>query len=223
VVVPFLESQKVKRLDFVIATHSDGDHVGGLPAVIRKFPITILYENGANTASPENEKMHETIKEKNVATAVAKQGDVIDADPSVKLDVLSPPRNFYFEAENNNAVAVRLTYGSVSFLFTADMEFEAEDSMLKTYGDKIRSNILKVGHHGSASSTSAEFLKAVDPEIAVISVGARNNFGHPYSGVIAKLQDADADIYRTDEDGSVTVRTDGRKFTVESEKNPLTK
>lgn len=221
VVVPFLESRKVKRLDFVIATHPDGDHIGGMPAVIKKFPVTVLYENGTNSDSPEKEKMHEAIKEKKIVTAVAKQGDIIDVDSSVKFEVLSPPRDFYFEGENNNAIAVRLTYGDVNFFFTADLEYEAEDNILRTSGgDKIRSNILKVGHHGSASSTSDEFLKAVDPEIAVISVGAENNFGHPDSGVIAKLQDADINIYRTDENGNVTVKSDGKKFIVETEKNP---
>lgn len=220
IVVPFLEDQNVKRLDFVIATHPDGDHIGGMPAVLRRFPVTILYENGTGSDSPENERMHAVIKEKKIVTAVVRQGDVIDVDPSVKFEVFAPPKDFYFEGENSNSVIIRLTYGDVSFFFTADMEYEAEDNVLQIYGDKIRTNILKVAHHGSSTSTSEKFLKAVNPEIAVISVGARNNFGHPYSGVLAKLQDADINIYRTDEDGSITVRTDGKKFIIESEKNP---
>ncbi|MDO8733553.1 MAG: ComEC/Rec2 family competence protein [Elusimicrobiota bacterium] len=219
-VVPFLESRKVKKLDFVIATHADGDHIGGLPAVLKRFPVGIVYENGIISDQPEYEELHKVIDDKKIITSVLKQGDVFDVDPSVKFEVFAPPKDFYFDGENNNAIAVRLIYGDVSFLFTADIEYEAEDSILHVYGNKIRSNIMKIGHHGSATSTSEKFLKAVNPEIAVIPVGARNNFGHPYSGVLAKLQDADINIYRTDEDGNITVRTDGKKFIIESEKNP---
>ncbi len=220
IVVPFLESQKIKKLDFVIATHADGDHIGGLPAVLKRFPIGLLYENGIISDQPEYEEMHRVIDSKKTVISVLKQGAGFDVDPSVKFEVFAPPKDFYFEGENNNAITVRLIYGDVSFLFTADIEYEAEDSILQVYGDKVRSNILKIGHHGSATSTSEKFLKAVNPEIAVIPVGARNNFGHPYSGVLAKLQDADINIYRTDEDGNITIRTDGKKFIIESEKNP---
>ena len=220
VVVPFLETQKIKKLDFVIATHADGDHIGGMPAVLKKFPVGLLCENGIVSDQPEYEEMHKVIDSERIATSVLKQGDSFDVDPSVKFEIFTPPRDFYFEGENNNAVAVRLAYGDVSFIFTADIEYEAEDFAIKTYGDKVRSNILKIGHHGSATSTSERFLKAVNPEIAVISVGKYNTFGHPYSGVLAKLQDADINIYRTDEDGNITVRTDGKKFVVECEKNP---
>ncbi|HAX61172.1 MAG TPA: hypothetical protein DCX95_01235 [Elusimicrobia bacterium] len=220
VVVPFLENQKIKKLDFVIATHADGDHIGGMPAVLRKFPIGSLYENGIVSDQPEYEEMHRVIDDKKIVTSVLKQDASFYIDSSVKFEIFSPPSNFYFEGENNNAIAIRLIYGDVSFLFTADIEYESEDNILKTYGDKVQSNILKIGHHGSATSTSENFLKAVNPEVAVISVGAKNNFGHPDSGVIAKLQDADINIYRTDEDGNLTIRTDGKKFIIETEKNP---
>jgi len=220
VVAPFLESQKIKKLDFVIATHADGDHISGMPAVLKRFPVGLLYENGIVSDQPEYEEMHKVINSERIVTSVLKQNGSFYIDSSVKFEILSPPSDFYFEGENNNAIAIRLIYGNVSFLFTADIKFESEDNILQIYGDKIRTNILKVAHHGSSTSTSEKFLKAVNPEIAVISVGARNNFGHPYSGVLAKLQDADINIYRTDEDGNITVRTDGKKFVIESEKTP---
>ena len=207
-------------MDFVIATHADGDHISGMPAVLKRFPVGLLYENGIVSDQPEYEEMHKVINSERIVTSVLKQNGSFYIDSSVKFEILSPPSDFYFEGENNNAIAIRLIYGNVSFLFTADIEFESEDNILQIYGDKIRTNILKVAHHGSSTSTSEKFLKAVNPEIAVISVGARNNFGHPYSGVLAKLQDADINIYRTDEDGNITVRTDGKKFVIESEKTP---
>lgn len=219
-VVPFLESQNIKELYFVIATHADGDHIGGMPAVFNRFQVGIVYENGIVSEQPEYDKMHKVIDAKKIATSIAKQGDFIDIDPSVKFEVLSPPQNFIYEGENNNSIVSQLIYGDVSFLFTADMEYEAENFVLKTYGQKMQSNILKVAHHGSASSSSGGFLKTVSPEIAVISVGAHNRFGHPYHGLLARLEDANANIFRTDEDGNITIRTDGKKFVIECEKNP---
>jgi len=219
-VIPFLESQKIKKLDAVIATHADGDHIGGMPAILKNFTVGIVYENGLESEQPEYEMLNNVIKKLKLPTATLKQGTLLDIDPLVKFEVLAPPKDFYYEGENNNAIVIRVVYGDVSFLLTADAEYESENNIVRTYGNAIGSNILKIGHHGSSTSTSVKFLKTVAPEVAVISVGAYNNFGHPYSGVIAKLQDADINIYRTDEDGNITVRTDGKKFIIESEKNP---
>ncbi len=219
-VVPFLESQNVKKLDFVIATHADGDHIGGMPAVLKKFPADIVYDTGVESEQPEYEELNKVIDAKRIATSVLKQGAGFDVDPSVKFEVLSPPKDFYYEGENNNSVVIRFVYGDVSFLLMADAEFESEYNIVKICGNKKQSNILKIGHHGSFTSTSDRLLKAINPEIAIISVGAHNTFGHPYPGVLAKLEDADINIYRTDENGNITIRTDGKKFFIETEKKP---
>ncbi|OQA92094.1 MAG: ComEC family competence protein [Elusimicrobia bacterium ADurb.Bin231] len=223
VILPFLIKNKVKRLDCVIATHADGDHIGGMSAVLDKIPTSIVYENSLESEQPEYRTLHQTMKRKNIAGCLLRQGMTINLDPSVKIDVLSPPKDFLFENENNNSIVLRLVHREVSFLFTGDSEYEAEENIMKHYGDKIESIILKVGHHGSSTSTSDEFLGLVAPECAVISVGKYNNFGHPYSGILAKLSDAGIETFRTDRHGDVTIYTDGDTFFVKPEREPFSK
>jgi competence protein ComEC len=224
IVVPFLVDNGVSKLDCVFATHSDGDHIAGLPSVLKKIPAGIVYENGIKMdQQPEYDSLHRVISYKGIPNVVLKDGDPVNLDPAVKFEILSPPKNFYFENDNNNSITIRLVYGDVSFMFTGDLEFEGEYNIIKNHGQDIVSNILKVGHHGSSTSTSDDFFAAVDPEIAVISVGVFNNFGHPYSGTIAKFEDAGIKVYRTDRQGNITVKTDGKIFTVLTEKSGIQK
>ena len=218
VVVPFLQNHNINKLDCVVATHADGDHIGGLAAVLRAVPAGIVYENGFEGESPEYQKLHEIIHSKKIVNSILRQGMHINIDPSVIFDVLSPPKDFYFEDSNNNAIVIRMVYGEVSFLFTADMEFEGEYNVLRKYGDKIQSTILKVGHHGSSTSTSDEFLSYVSPEIAVIQVGKYNGFGHPYSGTLAKFSDAGIEVFRTDQVGNIQISTDGSTFGIKTDR-----
>lgn len=217
VVVPFLQANNINKLDCVVATHADGDHIGGLPAVLSAVPAGIVYENGFESGSPEYRRLHAILHEKRIVSSTLKQGMHINLDPSITIDVLSPPKDFYFEDGNNNSVVIRLLYGEVSFLFTADMEFEGEYNILQKYGGEIQSTILKVGHHGSSTSTSDEFLSYVQPEIAVIQVGKYNGFGHPYTGTLAKFSDAGIEVFRTDKVGYVEIKTDGETFGIKTQ------
>ena len=218
VVVPYLKANGINKLDCVVGTHADGDHIGGLPAVLREIPAGIVYENGFESESPEYQKLHEVMRMKRIVSSTLRQGMHINIDPSVTFDVLSPPKDFYFEDSNNNAIVIRMVYGSVSFLFTADMEFEGEYSVLRKYGEQIQSTILKVGHHGSSTSTSDEFLATVSPEIAIIQVGKYNGFGHPYTGTLAKFNDAGIEVFRTDKVGNIQINTDGNTFGIKTER-----
>jgi competence protein ComEC len=144
----------------------------------------------------------------------------MDFGDGVTAEVLSPPAEVFYGTSgdiNENSLVLRFVYGKREFLFTADAGFDAERRMLASRLD-LRADVLKVGHHGSKGSTSWEFLKAVRPEIAVISCGYKNPYGHPHKDTIKRLRDVGARIYRTDWDGAVTIKTDGRSLSVEAYK-----
>jgi len=133
----------------------------------------------------------------------------------IKIDILHPQEELirYGGSQlNNNSVVMKLTYGEVSFLFTADIEKEAEELLDKKYDSRLKSTILKVPHQGSKTSSTLKFLKKVSPECAIISVGARNPFGHPHSEVFKRYQNLEIKVYRTDKNGAITVTTDGKDY-----------
>jgi competence protein ComEC len=163
--------------------------------------------------------MLRAIEEKRIKYIPAKKGMKFDFDSGVRLEVLNPEGNGQWitkvrpggSVENANSVVLRLSYGNFSMLFTGDAETETEDVMMDS-GAPLRSQVLKVGHHGSRYATSARFLKAVSPEAAVISVGANNRYGHPAPETLDRLQKAGVKIYRTDLNGEITIISDGNKL-----------
>ena len=156
-----------------------------------------------------------TIKEKNIPYYQANAGDNFVFSKNMEMLLLNPiyTSNIYNESDFNNAsIVVKLFYKNSKFLFTGDIEEIAEKRML-VWQNNLKSDILKVAHHGSSSSSSLEFLNEVDPIIAVISVG-KNNFGHPSPKIIERLEDKNIKVYRTDENGTIIIRTDGKKYWV---------
>ena len=218
VVVPLIKSKNIKKLDYVIQTHSDGDHIGGMAAVVLKIPVGVVFENGFKADTPEFTELHNIINYNHLVSSILVQGMRIDLDPSVKIDVLSPPKNDYFEENNSNSIVIRMQYGEVSFLFPGDIKYDRESAILRDYGDKVQSTILKVSHHGSATSTSEEFLSYVSPEIAVIQVGSANGFGHPSVDVLQKLRAEGIDIFRTDRMGNIEIKTNGDRFWIKTQR-----
>ena len=157
---------------------------------------------------------------RNVKYHMVKAGDEIDiGDYRVTLEILGPNEIAPDEVEsdlgkNNNSVVIKMEFGKVSFIFTGDAELSEENFLVDTYGNALKSTVYKVGHHGSISSTSSNFLRMVKPEVAVISVGKNNTYGHPSPDVIDSLEDYEVDIYRTDRDGDIMIETNGSAYSI---------
>lgn len=211
-ILDYVKKAGVKGLDLVIATHPHSDHLGGLAKVISGIPVEMVLDSGKSHTSVVYQKFLEAVKSNpKIKYVLGRAGQAYRYD-DVTLSILSPtdplPKNL-----NNCSVMSRLVYGNVSFLFTGDAEVEAEKTIMrKNLG--IRSTVLKVGHHGSSTSSSPTFLRAVAPKAAVISCGTKESGYAPDAE--AKLRRQGVKIYRTDLDGTVVVESDGKDYTVKT-------
>ena len=219
VILPKLSEWGADRLDVMVATHPDADHVGGLPEVLETFPVETVALTGQVHSTQIYERLLTDIRDLNIAAILTRTGTSIPFDPAVSVEVLGPDDEFVQDEDdrNNASIVIRLTYGSVSFMFTGDAE-DAEEEAILASGADLRSAILKVGHHGSRSSTSEPFLAAVDPQIGMISASADNPYGHPHQEVLDQLEQAGVQIYRTDQNGTITITTDGSTIDVETDR-----
>lgn len=206
-IVSYIKSLGINKIDILIGTHPHADHIGGMDAVINSFDIGKIYMPKVSNNTKAFERVLLAIKSKGLKVSSAKAGTVLDAGPSVKAEILAPNNTSYKEL-NNYSVVVRIAFGSTAFLFTGDAEKESEDEMLLN-GFDVKSTVLKVGHHGSTSSTTAKFLKAVSPKYAVISTGEGNDYGHPHRETLDRLKKAKIQIYRTDKSGTIVFTSDG--------------
>ncbi len=196
------------RLDYVVGTHPHTDHIGGLADVINHFDIGEIYMPKASSASKTFERLLTAVSDKNLQINTAKAGKSIYSDDEIKIDILSPIGDEYDDLNNYSAV-VRISYGSNSFLFTGDAEALVENEMLDECYSQLDCDVLKIGHHGSNTSSTLSFLDAVSPTYAVISCGEGNSYGHPHDEVLMRLADVGASVYETDIDGTVTISCDG--------------
>ena len=208
VIAPYLWSKGVRSIDYLVLTHPHPDHYGGLIYVMENFKIGEVWLNGRTTA--EAEKFFQKIKEKNIFYRALRRGDVLEAD-KYKIYVFHPYDEFFadskrgaFSNENSGSMVLKYESDEASVLFTGDIETEAEESLIPL-GKWLRSDIMKVPHHGGRTSSSAGFIKAVDPQAAVISLGKNNSYGHPHTETIERYISAGVRIYRTDIDGAITI------------------
>ncbi len=216
IVVPFLRRKGVNRLDMVILTHPHSDHVGGLPEVLKAFKVESVLDAGIPHTSSYYKNFLKLIEENKIKYKVARIGDILDFQDGVKSSIYAPSEPLLEGTNsdlNNNSIVMRLTYGEFSILLTGDMEREGEERLLKR-GVYLKSNILKAGHHGSNTSSSRDFLARVKPKVAVISVGVDNKFGHPGRKTLERLKQAKIQVLRTDKDGAIVIRTNGKKYTI---------
>jgi competence protein ComEC len=202
-----------RTIDLVVCTQPQADHVTGLVEVLQRYKVERVLDAGVPYDSAIYQEWGRLIEIKGIERSVARAGQQIDLGSGVGMEVLNPPESLWEGTSHdvdNNGVVLRLSWGNVSFLFTADIRAEAELELVMQRA-KLSSNVLKVAHHGSDTSTSERFLAAVDPEVAVICVGGGNPFGHPSPEVLERLIDrlGNDSVYRTDENGTIEFITDG--------------
>lgn len=210
-----LQQFNISRIDVIVATHPHSDHIGGLIDVIQNFEVGEVLDSGQIHNTQTFEDLLDAIDAKDIPLASLRQGDTIDIDSSVELEVLNPPTTLEDGADdeskfNDNSVVIRLSYGEFSALLTGDMESGNEQRLVDTIGNELSADVLLVGHHGSNSSSTLAFIEAVNPDVAVIPVGAGNDYGHPHAETIQRLNSSGIlHILRTDLDGSIILVSSG--------------
>jgi len=216
-VISYLNAQGVKKIHVLVGTHPHEDHIGSLDAVIHTYDIGKIYMPKVTHTSRSFEDVLTAIQNKGLKITSATGGTNINFSPDTKVEILAPNSSEYEDLNNYSAV-IKLTYGKRSFLFTGDAEDISENEML-TKGYDLKADVLKVGHHGSNSSTTEAFLTGVKPSYAVISVGKGNDYGHPHEEVLMRLHQAGIKTFRTDESGTVVFVTDGDNIEVNTERS----
>ncbi len=207
----FLRSQGVEQLAVVVGTHPHSDHIGGLAEVIKTFPVQKVYLPRVTHNTAAFEALLNAIKGKNLKISTARQGVEISLS-GVEARFIAPVGEGYDNLNNYSAV-IRLDYGDNSFILTGDAEEFSEKEMLGS-GEKLNADVLKVGHHGSSSSTCPDFVRAVSPQYAVIMCGADNDYGHPHRETLTTLDTAGVKVYRTDLHGTINMKSDGQNINI---------
>ena len=219
IIIDYLEQYNVTHLNYVIATHPHSDHYGAFTSVLRNVTIDTVYSPFKVTDVSGFNKfinyVHYTKRNQVIVPEIGEQFYL----GAARVTVLGPLRTDY-EDINNTSIVLRIEYGDLAFLFTGDMEGEAELELIKT-GVNLKADVIKVGHHGSYSSSWYQFLRAVQPTYGVISCGRNNEYGHPHESVLSRYRDADVKLYRTDMQGHIVCRSDdGKTLTFTTQMNP---
>ncbi len=221
-VVAVLRQKGIETLQYVIATHADSDHIGGMKTVLENMAvenyIMAFMPKGYTPTTKTYENVLLTIEKKEIPLTVAKVGNTF-AFGEAKVEILGPAGEF--TNNNDQSVVCKITFGEKKFLFMGDAEQDAEQALLQSGAD-LKADVLKVGHHGSESGTTTKFLNQVKPQYALITSGKGNRYDHPHSACLDRLQRAGAEIYRSDISGVITLVCDGKEITVTTEKGAVT-
>ncbi len=201
-----------RGFDLVIATHPDADHIAGIVPVLKRYPVGIFMDSGVLHTSAIFKALWQTIEENSILVQYIDSPVRYEFGSDVSMDVLYPNKSFVgLDIEDNNlaSIVIILRHGSIDFFLGGDAPTSIEDSLVEIYGDLLDVEVLKLGHHGSKTSTSDIFLDATNPEVAVISVGKNNKYGHPDARVLSRLLKRDILILRTDQLGDIRFVSDG--------------
>ena len=206
IIISYLRQKRIKTIDIIIATHPDSDHIGSLDNIIKKFNVNSIYMPEQSTDSEAYQNLINSCTDKNLSIQHLYKNDVLNIDNNINIYVLSP--SYIQEESNLNSIVFKLTFNDNSFLVMGDAEEENEKEILHSF--KLNNiNFIKIGHHGSNSSSSLEFIKKISPDIAAISCGYKNQYGHPHREVINNLKQNHVSIYRTDRIGDIVFYSDG--------------
>lgn len=213
--IAYLESQGVQTIDYLFLTHPHTDHMGAATAVMEHFPVKQVYLTNRTHTTAAYRKLIETIQKKKIKRVQAKAGVSINFTKNLHGTILSPSKNY--DDINASSIVMKITYGTTSFLFNGDATVETESDILNA-GYDVSATVYKVAHHGSSSSNSTKFLQAVNPSLCIIQLGKNNSYGHPHKEVKERLKKLGVPVYRTDEDGTIVVTTNGKKLSVKTKK-----
>ncbi|MDP2651162.1 MAG: ComEC/Rec2 family competence protein [bacterium] len=202
-----------RRIDVLIATHPDADHIGGLPEVVSRYRVGAYIQPDVKSDSSLDDELDRRVKAKNIPELMAERGMVINFNDGARLTILFPNQDVSSWDTNDASVVARLTYGESEFLLTGDAGLKTEQ-ILVNLGDTLESDVLKAGHHGSRTSTSPNFATAVGPLFAVISAGKDNSYGHPHKEVLNTLNNIGSRILNTAESGTIKFETDGKSLRI---------
>lgn len=207
----YLSSLGIKELDMLILTHPHYDHIGAAKKVLDSVTVRTVMIPDCDYSGKTWTNILETIEKKNIEVIFSEVGQTLDIGEA-KMKILAPSDNMLAGKETNDySIVAKVTYGETSFMFTGDAESDSEAEIIKAFSKSdLKCNVLKVGHHGSSTSSSQAFLNAVNPEIALISCGKGNDYGHPHKETMQKLGDMGINIFRTDEMGTVIIVSDGK-------------
>lgn len=210
--VSWLQEQGVTDITAVIATHPHEDHIGGMDAVLEAIPVESLYmpevKESLTPTTRCYEQMLDAAEAQQVQAVKGQSGVTVYEEDGVKLELVGPEPQKEYDDLNEYSLVAKLTVGGESFLFTGDSSEQAEADMIEA-GEDLKADVLKIGHHGSSTATTKAFLQAVNPQVAVISCGKDNSYGHPHEETMQRLQEKAMTIYRTDEDGTILATCDG--------------
>ena len=201
-----------RRIDVVIESHPDADHIGGLVDIVERYKVGAFIEPGVNSVNNVHKVLENEIKFKNIPHLLARRGMVVDFHDGAKLEILFPNQDVTNWETNDASIVAKLVYGGESFLLTGDSTKKIEYMLLALDPKILKSNVLKVGHHGSRNSNSLPYIEAVAPEYAIISAGKDNPYGHPHQEVLDILNQVKVKILSTIDLGTIEFETDGKSL-----------
>lgn len=205
----YIKDLGITEIDYLVLTHPDADHIGGAPEVINTFTVKNCIMPNETKTTQVFKRTLDALEDREVNVLLPTPGDTYTLK-NATFRILAPLKEDYNDT-NDHSVVLRLMYGERSILFTGDAEAYSEEDMVATYtAADLKSDVLKVGHHGSVTSSSPAFLALVDPDYAVISCGVGNSYGHPHDETVERLQNAGIQLYRTDTQGTIILKTDGK-------------